>query len=40
MVVERGDAVNTQAPDDGEAGAVNDGKVLVSPGEADLPSHF
>ena len=37
MSIEGGDSVNTETPHYSEAGAVDDGKILVTPRNANIP---
>ena len=40
MRIEGGDLVDTQTPHDCEAGAIHDGKILVTPGNAKVPRNL
>ena len=40
MSVEGGDSVNTETPHYSEAGAVDDGRILVTPRNANIPGNL
>jgi len=39
-LIERGHAIDAETPHHSEAGALDDGNLLIAPGESDVPSNL